>query len=47
MLGRVLMSETYVHGSHQRENERLEDQAGTLLDLLHRDPLRLVYTYVY
>jgi SAM-dependent methyltransferase len=31
------MSETYVHGYHQRENERLQDQAGTLADLLHSD----------
>ncbi|MEJ7667827.1 MAG: methyltransferase domain-containing protein [Casimicrobiaceae bacterium] len=29
------MSETYVHGYHPRENERLQDQAGTLVDLLH------------
>jgi SAM-dependent methyltransferase len=26
-----------VHGYHPRENERLQDQAGTLVDLLHRD----------
>ena len=31
------MSETYVHGYHTRENERLHDQAGTLVDLLHSD----------
>jgi SAM-dependent methyltransferase len=31
------MSETYVHGYHSRENERLYDQAGTLVDLLHSD----------
>ena len=31
------MSETYVHGYHLRENERLQDQAGTLVDLLHAD----------
>jgi SAM-dependent methyltransferase len=31
------MSETYVHGYHPRENERLQDQAGTLVDLLHTD----------
>jgi SAM-dependent methyltransferase len=31
------MSGTYVHGYHQRENERLQDQAGTLVDLLHAD----------
>src|SRR6266550_6631913 len=28
---------TYVHGYDTRENERLEDQAGTLVDLLHYD----------
>ena len=27
----------YVHGYHPRENERLQDQAGTLVDLLHSD----------
>ena len=27
----------YVHGYHLRENERLQDQAGTLVDLLHCD----------
>jgi alkylated DNA nucleotide flippase Atl1/trans-aconitate methyltransferase len=32
-----VMSETYVHGYHPRENERLRDQAGTLVDLLHHD----------
>jgi ubiquinone/menaquinone biosynthesis C-methylase UbiE len=26
-----------VHGYHPRENERLQDQAGTLVDLLHSD----------
>ncbi len=31
------MSETYVHGYRLRENERLQDQAGTLVDLLHSD----------
>jgi SAM-dependent methyltransferase len=31
------MSETYVHGYHLRENERLQDQAGALVDLLHSD----------
>jgi len=31
------MSEIYVHGYHPRENERLQDQAGTLVDLLHSD----------
>ena len=33
------MSETYVHGYDQRENERLQDQAGTLVDLLHADTI--------
>src|SRR5204862_4425908 len=27
----------YVHGYHPRENERLQDQDGTLVDLLHSD----------
>ena len=31
------MSETYVHGYEPRENERLQDQAGTLIELLHSD----------
>jgi SAM-dependent methyltransferase len=31
------MGGTYVHGYHSRENERLRDQAGTLVDLLHSD----------
>jgi len=31
------MSETYVHGYDPSENERLQDQAGTLVDLLHSD----------
>lgn len=31
------MSKMYVHGYHPRENERLHDQAGTLIDLLHSD----------
>ncbi len=29
------MSNVYVHGYHPRENERLRDQAVTLVDLLH------------
>jgi SAM-dependent methyltransferase len=33
----MAMSNTYLHGYHPRENERLEDQAGTLVDLLHSD----------
>src|SRR5437879_1836238 len=31
------MSEAYVHGYVPRENKRLLDQAGTLVDLLHSD----------
>ena len=31
------MGEPYVHGYHSLENERLQDQAGTLVDLLHFD----------
>ena len=31
------MNETYVHGYNQRENIRLQDQASTLVDLLHSD----------
>ncbi|MGH2713517.1 MAG: class I SAM-dependent methyltransferase [Thermoleophilaceae bacterium] len=31
------MSKAYVHGYYPRENERLQDQAGTLVDLLHSD----------
>jgi len=31
------MSEAYVHGYDARENERLRDQAGTLVELLHDD----------
>jgi SAM-dependent methyltransferase len=31
------MTEMYVHGYHARENERLQDQAGSLVDLLHSD----------
>jgi SAM-dependent methyltransferase len=31
------MREPYVHGHHPREHERLQDQAGTLVDLLHSD----------
>jgi SAM-dependent methyltransferase len=29
------VNETYVHGYHSRENARLQDQAGTLVELLH------------
>ena len=31
------MTPAYVHGYHPRERERLQDQAGTLVDLLHAD----------
>ncbi len=31
------MGRPYVHGYEPRENERLQDQAGTLVDLLHSD----------
>ena len=31
------VSEAYVHGHRPREHERLQDQAGTLVDLLHSD----------
>ena len=31
------MRQQYVHGYHARENERLRDQAGTLVELLHCD----------
>jgi SAM-dependent methyltransferase len=31
------MNRTYVHGYHPQENDRLQDQAGTLVDLLHHD----------
>jgi SAM-dependent methyltransferase len=31
------MSGAYVHGYHAREHERLQDQAGTLVELLHSD----------
>ncbi|HEU4327947.1 MAG TPA: methyltransferase domain-containing protein [Roseiflexaceae bacterium] len=31
------MSDAYVHGYDPRESERLQDQAGTLVDLLHAD----------
>ncbi len=31
------LTERYVHGYQSRENERLQDQASTLTDLLHRD----------
>lgn len=31
------MTSNYVHGYEPRENERLQDQAGTLVELLHAD----------
>jgi SAM-dependent methyltransferase len=31
------MSNSYVHGYHARENERLQHQAGRLVDILHAD----------
>ncbi len=31
------MTDTYVHGYAARESDRLHDQAGTLVDLLHAD----------
>ncbi|HOO89804.1 MAG TPA: methyltransferase domain-containing protein [Syntrophales bacterium] len=31
------MNHTYVHGYHYRENRRLQDQAQTLIELLHSD----------
>ena len=31
------MSQSYVHGYQPRENDRLRDQAGTLVELLHGD----------
>jgi len=31
------MCNGYVHGYDQRESDRLHDQAGTLVDLLHSD----------
>ena len=33
------MRSKYVHGYDQRENIRLQDQASTLVDLLHSDTL--------
>ena len=31
------MADAYVHGYQRRENERLQDQAGALIELLHSD----------
>jgi SAM-dependent methyltransferase len=36
-VGVARVSAAYVHGYHPRENERLQDQAGALVDLLHSD----------
>jgi tRNA G46 methylase TrmB len=36
-MGEDTVSEAYVHGYQAREMERLQDQAGTLVDLLHSD----------
>lgn len=33
----MTMYEQYVHGYHSQENQRLNDQAGTLIELLHSD----------
>jgi ubiquinone/menaquinone biosynthesis C-methylase UbiE len=33
----VPVTDRYVHGYHERENDRLRDQAGTLVELLHHD----------
>jgi SAM-dependent methyltransferase len=32
-----MTADVYVHGYHPREHERLQDQAGTLVELLHSD----------
>jgi SAM-dependent methyltransferase len=37
MMPATSMSDAYVHGYRARENERLRDQAGTLVELLHHD----------
>jgi trans-aconitate methyltransferase len=37
MYERGTVSDEYVHGYDLRESERLQDQAGTLVDLLHSD----------
>src|SRR5438552_7409441 len=34
---RVAMGGAYVHGYDEREHQRLQDQASTLVDLLHAD----------
>jgi SAM-dependent methyltransferase len=40
------MSNIYVHGYHPRELERLQDQAGTLVELLHSDTAYLAKSTV-
>ena len=35
--GRIVNRAQYVHGYHERESERLQAQAGSVLDLLHAD----------
>lgn len=32
-----MSGDLYVHGYQPRENDRLQDQAGTLVELLHSD----------
>lgn len=34
-----MSGDLYVHGYHPRENDRLRDQAGTLVELLHSDTI--------
>ena len=34
---KAAMNKAYVHGYDDRENQRLQDQAQTLVDLLHSD----------
>ena len=34
-----MLTQDYVHGYHPRENQRLQDQAGTLAELLHADTI--------
>lgn len=37
VIASMTMFEQYVHGYHSQENQRLNDQAGTLVELLHSD----------
>ena len=39
MVKKHIMKNRYVHGYHPRENIRLQDQASTLVDLLHSDTI--------